>query len=108
MLFFLVSLSPIPICDTKGNVTIFCQLSWVKVLSFQAIHSITSLSVIGNEENILILTNGDHHIINDTTSTTSKGISGGGGSSSGSSSSSSSGSHTKTAMLHSIEMQQVV
>lgn len=44
--------------DTKGNVTIFCQLSWVKVLSFQAIHSITSLSVIGNEENILILTNG--------------------------------------------------
>jgi WD40 repeat protein len=64
--------------DTHGNVTIFCQLSWSKVLCFQATTSISSLSVLGNQDCMYILTNGTDQ-------------QGGGGS--------------KTALLHTIDMQ---
>ena len=64
--------------DTHGNCTIFCQLSWSKVLCFQATTSISSLSVLGNQACLYILTNGTDQ---------------------------QSGGGNKTALLHTIDMQ---
>ena len=77
--------------DSHGNVTIWCQLSWVKVMSFKTQLAISSLSVVRhkiledekkNEENLLILINGSEV----------SGV----------------GNGQKTAILHTIKLQQVV
>ena len=65
--------------DTHGSVSIWCELSWTKVLCFNTTQSISSLSVLFDHQQILILTNGN-----------------------------SNGGSKKTALLHTIDMQKVV
>jgi len=81
--------------DTHGSVTIWCQLSWVKVMAFNTKMSISNLSVVrhctlgvdekSQKETLLILTNGS----------AMSGVSG-------------HGSGQKAAMLHTLKMQQIV